>query len=727
MSNLLVNNPNWQAYASGLEADRGLAPGLLSAVLKNETGGGHPDIINATSTAGAKGAFQFMDGTAKQYNVNVADHADSTRGAADFLGDLTKKYSDPLLAGAAYNWGPGNLDKALKAAAGAGIPTDALSLANHGFLPKETSGYVVKLASNLQSNPPSETRFSPDVINSTRSTVIQLMQSGVAPASIVQQLGKSPVAPMIDKLTVAGLSADEIIDQVGGQALQKVKAVQAQVSAQGFGTNLVKGAANAAQDVSTGAQQIGATITGNDGRLQQLNTEEAARQADPAYQAQGNTVGSMIGGGAVKALPYVAAAMIPELSVPGMIATQGAVGAMSGALKPTTGDGQRLGNIGAETAMAAGGAGAGALIGKGGTALAGKMLGGSTEDAARVAGLTADARAQGLPVNAATLSKPDGFWRGIGDSMPNNGSVQAFQAKADQAIASKVADGLGLPGYEGPINTELLQAASPGIKAGLDNATNVSVVLPRTLQADLAPMVNGSTNPLTQGIASNSVVKQAVTNLLKVAESGTPVAGRALQELNSELKALIQSQGVSASERQMAGQLIGKINTTLTDAMTPEQAAAFKAANSQYANLKAVEKMVSSSGDTGIVTPRQMINAVKNGRFKSAFYAGDAPYQDLAGTAADLYGPSAGKGLGSMMAKATGSHDEGFAAGAILHPHVGIPALAAKKIASALLGKLASSENPTIVRLLSGGKGIDPATAAFIAKALGNAGAVTAQ
>ena len=90
----------------------------------------------------------------------------------------------------------------------------------------------------------------------------------------------------------------------------------------------------------------------------------------------------------------------------------------------------------------------------------------------------------------------------------------------------------------------------------------------------------------------------------------------------------------------------------------------------------------------------------------------------------NLYGPAGGKGLGSMLAKAAGGHSEGFEAGAILHPSVGIPAYLAKKAGSALLGKLASSENPALIRLLTGGsKGIDPATAEFIAKALGSTGA----
>lgn len=78
--------------------------------------------------------------------------------------------------------------------------------------------------------------------------------------------------------------------------------------------------------------------------------------------------------------------------------------------------------------------------------------------------------------------------------------------------------------------------------------------------------------------------------------------------------------------------------------------------------------MVRASGDTGVVTPRQVINAVKTGRFKNAFYKGDAPYQDFARTAAEPYGPAGGRGLGSVLAKAiNGSAEHGMTA-AVLKP-----------------------------------------------------------
>jgi hypothetical protein len=716
MADLLINNPNWQQFAGGLEQDRGLRPGLLAGVLKNETAGGHPDVVGRTSSAGAQGAFQFMPSTAKQYNVNVLDTADSTRGAADYLGDLSKKYGDPLLAGAAYNWGPGNLDKAIKAAAGAGVPTDALSLANHGFLPKETSAYVAKLAGHLDTSS-SVQPFSPDVVASTQSAVVGMIQSGASPQAVVQSLAKSPVSSMIQHMTSSGMSADDIVQQVGGSPLAQYQAARQKVNEQGFVTNLAQGAGNAVSDIAGGVRQLANRVTGDDATLKQLQAQQAKAEADPMRQALGNTAGGQIGNVGVKALPYVAAGVLaPEGLIPALIAN-GAAGAGMGALTPTTGDGQILKNIATEGALGAVGGGVGYGAGKGLAAIAGKALGGDAAATARLA----DAQAQGLPTTVAGVNGPNGFWRNIADSMPTSKAVISSQADGEAAIAGKVAEGMGLKNYAGPIDTNMLNAARPAIKQALDDATNVQILLPQSMKADLQALVKSGTNPLTEGIANNNVVHTAIGNLTKAIDAGTPVAGADVQGLASELKSVLYSQGTTHGEKQLAGQVIDKINNALTSNMTPEQQSAFKAANDQYRSLLAVQKMVKASNDTGVVTPRQMLQAAKTGSFSNAFLKGDAPYQDLAGVAADLYGPSGGHGLGSIIGKAVGGHGLDTAA-VLVHPSpVTLAGVGAKQLVSSLLARAATSQNPTMIRMLTGagGKQLDPVLANAIAKALG--------
>ena len=99
----------------------------------------------AVSPRGATGLWQFMPYTGKSYGLEVNSLVDerrdavlSTRAACKYLRDLYKLYNDWTLAIAAYNCGPGNVNKAL-ARAGAECKTfwDI-----YYYLPPETRGYV---------------------------------------------------------------------------------------------------------------------------------------------------------------------------------------------------------------------------------------------------------------------------------------------------------------------------------------------------------------------------------------------------------------------------------------------------------------------------------------------------------------------------------------------------------------------------------------------------------
>lgn len=98
-----------------------------------------------TSRAGARGIWQFMTGTAREYGLRVdwwvderADPERSTRAAAQYLRDLYREFNDWALALAAYNGGPGRVRRAL---ADTGAST-FWELSDRAALPKETRGYV---------------------------------------------------------------------------------------------------------------------------------------------------------------------------------------------------------------------------------------------------------------------------------------------------------------------------------------------------------------------------------------------------------------------------------------------------------------------------------------------------------------------------------------------------------------------------------------------------------
>ncbi|MEI8103012.1 MAG: lytic transglycosylase domain-containing protein, partial [Chlorobium sp.] len=98
----------------------------------------------AVSPAGAKGLWQFMYGTGKMYGLQstsfIEDRYDpykATLAASRHLKDLYNIYGDWFLALAAYNSGPGNVNKAIRRAGGV---KDYWVIWD--YLPAETRGYV---------------------------------------------------------------------------------------------------------------------------------------------------------------------------------------------------------------------------------------------------------------------------------------------------------------------------------------------------------------------------------------------------------------------------------------------------------------------------------------------------------------------------------------------------------------------------------------------------------
>jgi len=113
----------------------------------------------AVSSARATGMWQFMPATGKSFdlkqNVFRDDRRDvqaSTRAALDYLERLYKQFGDWHLALAAYNWGEGNLGKAIARNQRAGLPTGYVDL----NMPMETRMYVPKFQAmkNIVGNPP---------------------------------------------------------------------------------------------------------------------------------------------------------------------------------------------------------------------------------------------------------------------------------------------------------------------------------------------------------------------------------------------------------------------------------------------------------------------------------------------------------------------------------------------------------------------------------------------
>ncbi|UYW01579.1 lytic transglycosylase domain-containing protein [Flavobacterium agricola] len=101
-------------------------------------------LTNATSSAGAKGVWQFMPATAKEFGMEVSDTVDerydielSTRNACKYLLKAKEKFGSWTLAAAAYNRGSGGVGRSLEQQ----YVTDYYDL----LLTEETSRYVFRI------------------------------------------------------------------------------------------------------------------------------------------------------------------------------------------------------------------------------------------------------------------------------------------------------------------------------------------------------------------------------------------------------------------------------------------------------------------------------------------------------------------------------------------------------------------------------------------------------
>jgi len=88
-------------------AKYGVDPAVLAGMAKTESNFNS----SAVSSAGARGLMQFMPATAAGLGVDTSDPASSIDGAARYLASLTEQFGSTPLALAAYNAGPGTVQR----------------------------------------------------------------------------------------------------------------------------------------------------------------------------------------------------------------------------------------------------------------------------------------------------------------------------------------------------------------------------------------------------------------------------------------------------------------------------------------------------------------------------------------------------------------------------------------------------------------------------------------
>ena len=159
---------------------------LLEAVKQQESGGRRYKADGKTLLEGpqtkygtAKGEMQVLDMTNKDPGYGVKPAQDNSpderaRVGRDYLNAMVKKYGDRETALVAYNWGPGNTDKWLKAGA------------DPAKLPKETQNYVAKITASLGGTKVASTKVA---VGPKADVPPRKTGTGLPQAQLLSQLG----------------------------------------------------------------------------------------------------------------------------------------------------------------------------------------------------------------------------------------------------------------------------------------------------------------------------------------------------------------------------------------------------------------------------------------------------------------------------------------------------------------------------------------------------------
>lgn len=127
--------------------------------------------LNAYSRAAASGPWQFIKSTGRMYGLKSGGVVDerrdiekATRAAAEHLRDLYQRYGDWNLAFAAYNAGPGSVDRALRLSGKRDYW--AITSGKRHYFRRETEDYVPRIyAAAIIAKHYKEYGFSNDVFN----------------------------------------------------------------------------------------------------------------------------------------------------------------------------------------------------------------------------------------------------------------------------------------------------------------------------------------------------------------------------------------------------------------------------------------------------------------------------------------------------------------------------------------------------------------------------------
>lgn len=249
----MFDEPDNGGYANGgiVAFNKGGVSDLYDIVERVESGGKQ----SAVSPKGARGVMQLMPGTMRDPGFGVrpmqADTEEENRRVGrEYLDAMYKRYGDRNIALIAYNWGPGNADKWLKAGA------------DPRKLPKETRDYVAKVTGG-KSAPASSAPVRED-----------------NPVSILDSVGKfrdvltQNITPETKRREALATELEGAIDPDARKAERDSRRWEALAQ---FGFRLAQSPGSLLQAASAAASEVLPTLRKGDEEMrQQLRADQAA-------------------------------------------------------------------------------------------------------------------------------------------------------------------------------------------------------------------------------------------------------------------------------------------------------------------------------------------------------------------------------------------------------------------------------------------------------------------
>ena len=229
------------AFAAQEAERQGVPLSLVQGIVQTESGGAFNAIGPKTKTGDrAYGPMQLMGATAKDLGVNRMEWKDNIRGGVKYLSQLSQQFDDPSLVMAAYNAGPGNVQK-------------------YGGIPpfKETQNYVQKVK-NFMAKSTTDDEFVPFGQGTTTQAPTQAVGTddfvpfGGTQKQVQQQVQQTQAAP----------SPAEFMQSVRQQAFQPKTQFQQDVAASFNPLDVLRGKTTSGQLITGTANLMSKGIKG---------------------------------------------------------------------------------------------------------------------------------------------------------------------------------------------------------------------------------------------------------------------------------------------------------------------------------------------------------------------------------------------------------------------------------------------------------------------------------